>query len=224
MLRQLTEQLYIIDGTLPFLGSKVYIRMTVIRLADGGLLVIDPIVPSEELFNAVGELGPVTYIIAPNRFHHLFINAWSARFKQATVLAAPGLPERIKTLHYDRIINADSMAALQTDLDWLLFDAAPTFNEIVLLHKPSRTLILTDLAFNIQHAGWSLWGIYIRLSGAFKRFGLSRLLRFTVRNRPRARVLIDQILEWDFDRIIVAHGDIIECDGKSALRKAYDWL
>ena len=35
---------------------------------------------------------------------------------------------------------------------------------------------------------------------------------------------IQQVLEWDFDRIIVGHGEVVETGGKEALRQAYAWL
>jgi hypothetical protein len=30
--------------------------------------------------------------------------------------------------------------------------------------------------------------------------------------------------EWDFDRIIVTHGDILEIGGKSAMQTQYAWV
>jgi hypothetical protein len=35
---------------------------------------------------------------------------------------------------------------------------------------------------------------------------------------------VDRILDWDFDRIIVGHGELLESDGRNALRNAYVWL
>ncbi len=34
----------------------------------------------------------------------------------------------------------------------------------------------------------------------------------------------EQILAWDFDRIVVAHGDVLERNGRERLRAAYSWL
>ncbi|MBC8188773.1 MAG: methanol oxidase, glmU, partial [Proteobacteria bacterium] len=35
---------------------------------------------------------------------------------------------------------------------------------------------------------------------------------------------IEHILEWDFDRVTVTHGQVLEADGNSKLREAYAWL
>lgn len=50
------------------------------------------------------------------------------------------------------------------------------------------------------------------------------LFRAAVRDKSAARASVDQILEWDFDRVIVGHGEIIEADGHEAFRSAWSWL
>ena len=223
MLYKHAADLYTAQGVTPFVGSDIQIRMTIIRLANGKLLLVDPIPFADELKQEIDALGEVDTILAPNRYHHLYVNIWSSHYPQARVLAAPGLPERVHTLKYDAIIDAQSMAPLADEIQWLLFDAMPILNEIILLHRASRSLIVTDIAFNIQQTDWSLWGTYIRFSGAYKKFGLSHLMKLAVRDRKRAHELIEQILAWNFDRIIVAHGEVIETGGRAALQKAFNW-
>jgi hypothetical protein len=35
---------------------------------------------------------------------------------------------------------------------------------------------------------------------------------------------MERILAWDFDRVIVAHGDVLDRSGQDALRRGYAWL
>tara|TARA_B100001123_G_C14925299_1_gene873430 strand:- start:240 stop:353 length:114 start_codon:yes stop_codon:yes gene_type:complete len=35
---------------------------------------------------------------------------------------------------------------------------------------------------------------------------------------------VEQVLNWDFDRIIFGHGDVIASDGQQAIERAYRWL
>ena len=42
--------------------------------------------------------------------------------------------------------------------------------------------------------------------------------------RELAREDLKTILDQNFDRVIMAHGDPIETGGKDALRSAFDWL
>jgi hypothetical protein len=41
---------------------------------------------------------------------------------------------------------------------------------------------------------------------------------------PIAPGSLDRILSWDFDRVIVGHGELLETGGRSAFRDAYAWL
>jgi hypothetical protein len=45
-----------------------------------------------------------------------------------------------------------------------------------------------------------------------------------IRDRRAARQSLVRILGWDFDRIVVAHGDVLERGGREALRQGYSWL
>ena len=35
---------------------------------------------------------------------------------------------------------------------------------------------------------------------------------------------LERILAWEFDRIILSHGDVVERGGKTAFRRAFAWL
>jgi hypothetical protein len=101
---------------------------------------------------------------------------------------------------------------------------SPRVNEIVFLHRATRTLLLTDLAFNVQHAASLAGRMFFRLAGVYGRFATSRLMRLMVRDRVAARMAAERILDWDFDRVIVAHGEVLERGGRDALRDALGWL
>jgi hypothetical protein len=50
------------------------------------------------------------------------------------------------------------------------------------------------------------------------------MLRALVRDRPALRASVERILQWDFDRVVVTHGDVLEHGGKDALRAGFAWL
>ena len=64
----------------------------------------------------------------------------------------------------------------------------------------------------------------MRINGAWGHFGPSRLMKTMVKDRAALRRSIDALLDWDFDRIVLSHGDIVEAEGKNALRTAFAWL
>jgi hypothetical protein len=62
---------------------------------------------------------------------------------------------------------------------------------------------------------WGGWRAGVRPTPAF---------RATTTDRDAARESIERILRWDFDRIVIGHGEMVETGGKAALRAAYEWL
>ena len=109
-------------------------------------------------------------------------------------------------------------------LDARRVDGCPSMNEWVLLHRPSGTLIVCDLIFNIHAVKrWSA-SLIFRMVGAWKRCAQSRMWRFFVKDRAAAAASLKAIMAWDFERIVLAHGDVIEADASEALDRATPWM
>ena len=66
--------------------------------------------------------------------------------------------------------------------------------------------------------------LYLRAAGLQGRVGFSRFLRGVYRDRPAARRSLERLLALDFDRIVLAHGRVLEHGGRAAVREAYRWL
>jgi len=97
----------------------------------------------------------------------------------------------------------------------------PLINEVVFLHRESRTLILTDLIFNFTSDLPLLTKVFLKLDGAYNNFSVPRLLRyFVIKDWVKARESFGRLLAWDFDRVILAHGSILETGGHEAMNKA----
>jgi hypothetical protein len=88
---------------------------------------------------------------------------------------------------------------------------------------PSRTLILTDLCMNLQKLSRRERTL-VRLLGVPPRFGTTRFTKLLSRDRAAMRPAAHDIMAWDFDRVVLSHGDIIETDGKARMRQALAWL
>src|SRR5207247_138850 len=81
----------------------------------------------------------------------------------------------------------------------------------------SGTLFLGDRCMNIGPDRPLLSRAFVRLDGVYERFAMPRTIRLTVRNRRAARLSLERMLDWDFDRIVVGHGDVVESGGRQAL-------
>jgi hypothetical protein len=224
LLRQLDDDIWVVDHPFSMLGLEIGARTTVVRLQEGGLFLHSPGPLSVQLAKQLDAIGPVRCIVAPNLFHHLFVAENAKAYQAASIHLAPGLSSKRKDLSFNEELGDVPSSLWEKDLDQVLMQGAPSFNEVIFLHRASRTLLLTDLAFNVDHSPSLMTRIFFRLNGVYGRFGPSRLVRLMLRDRAAGRQVIDRILEWDFDRVILSHGEVLEQGGKEALREGYRWL
>ncbi len=223
-LRQLDDDLWVVDAPFSVLGLSIGTRMTVIRLADGSLFLHSPSQLSSVLCAELEALGPVRYVVAPNKVHHLFVSDYATAFPDAKRFAAPGLEKKRSELDFHFVLGPTAPEAWAGQIEQVLVQGAETISEVVFFHAASRTLLLTDLAFNVQHTDSAWTKIWLKLNGSYQKFGPSRMIRALIRDREAARRSVDEILRWDFDRVIVSHGIVLQQSGKRVVRAAFDWL
>jgi hypothetical protein len=224
MLRQLDTDLWVAERPFKYLGAEVGLRMTVVRLPTG-LLVHSPVRFDESIRTALEAIGPVRFIVAPNRFHHLFATDYRSAYPDATLLGAPGLEHKREDLRFDAIIDEALPPEVYAGFDHQVFHAFAPLNEIVMFHRASRTVLFTDLIFNVNYPQSRLAGFLLRLDGAGGGPAVPRSFRLLIRwNGERARHELARILAWDFDRATFAHGDLIEHGAKAAVSAAWSFL
>jgi hypothetical protein len=197
--------------------------MTVLRLGDGSLLLHSPITLDDSLRSQIDALGPVAHIVAPSLFHHLYAGDAAKAFPEAKVHGAAGLRKKRPDLRLDAVLGEHAEQAWRDDLEVLPIEGT-LLEETLFWHRPSGTLLSADLIENFQSADDWWTHFYLKIGGIYGKIGLSRMLRLAFRDRKRARRSIDQVLDWDFDRIVLAHGEPIGSNGVEALREAYTWL
>lgn len=215
-LHEITAGVYTARTDQGFYGLEVGARMTVLSL-DAGVFVHSPIEVDPSI---VEEIGQPRWVLAPNLFHHLHVRRWiDAGFEG---WAAPGLPDKRADVAFHGVVESSSQP-FGPEVHVLALRCFPMSNEVVVLHRPSRTLILTDLVFNLgHHTPWSTKAAMWCLGGypGCRTTALERLRM----HRPTARRELAEILSWDFDRLVMSHGEVIETGGKAALREAFGWL
>lgn len=223
-MRQLQENLWVVDRPLRFGGIEIGTRMSVVRLRDGSLFLHSPVRLDDALRAALLQLGSPRYAVAPNRFHHLFVGDYRAAFPEVQLFAAPGLPQKRSDLRFDAGLTDTPPAAWADQLEQVFFQGLPIMNEVVFCHRASRTLLTCDLAFNIGPEAPLATRLGFRLVGGYDRFGPSLVEKLLIRDRAAARASLERILAWDFDRVVVTHGKVLESGGREALRQGYHWL
>jgi hypothetical protein len=224
MMRQLAEDLWVVDRPLRFYGVELGTRMSVVRLRDESLFLHSPVALDEALRAELSRLGTPRHAVAPNRFHHLFVGDYRRAFPQVRLYAAPGLPEKRRDLTFDAVLSDVPPPEWAEQLDQAHFKGFPIMSEVVFCHRRSRTLLTCDLAFNLGPEAPPTTRLALRLIGGYGRLGPSLVERLLIRDRAGARASLERILDWDFDRVVVTHGTVLESGGREALRQGYRWL
>jgi hypothetical protein len=224
MLRPLAADLWTVERRQRFYGLEVGTRMSVIRLADGSLLLHSPVVLDPGLRRELDAIGRVRFVVAPNRVHHLHAGEVVQCYPEARLWIGPGLERKRPDLKFVAILDDEAPAEWRGQVDQTFFRGRPYENEVVFLHRASRTLIMCDLAFNFGATTALPTRVLMTLIRSYGHFGPSTLDPLLIRDRPAARRSLERILAWDFDRVVVAHGDVLEHGGREALRRGYSWL
>ena len=80
------------------------------------------------------------------------------------------------------------------------------------------------MAFNVAADRTAGARLFYFLAGAAGRFGPHRGVRWMIRDRRAARASLERMLQWDFDRVVVSHGDVLQTGGRRQVEAAFAFL
>ncbi len=223
-LTQLAPDLWIAEQPLRFAGLQLGARMTVVRLRDGKLLLHSPIAWSPTLAAELDALGEASFIIAPNRFHHLFVGAWLKAYPHCQLHVAPSLEIKRPDLSPTSVLGRSQNLDFSDELHHQVLHGFPFTNEVVFFHPASATMIATDMVFNIGPRHSAMTRLFFRMNGAYGRPAVTVLERLLIKDRDAFHRDLNNVLAWPIDRVIMAHGDIVDSDGLATLNRAYQFL
>ena len=222
---ELAPDLYVLSEPLSFYGLRIGRKMVVVRLPDGDLLVNSPAELTRDRVEALNDLGRVRYVTPSSKLHgHLHMEDYRRAFLDAELFAAPGLDHRRPDLAFDGLLGSAPDPRWGDAVDQEAFLGNRWLTEIEFLHRPSGTLILGDICYNLGPETPLGTRIVARLAGMYGDLSVPLDFRYTVKNRAAARRSVDRILDWEFERVVVGHGRIVERDAKRRVREAFDWL
>ena len=78
---------------------------------------------------------------------------------------------------------------------------AATLNEVVFYHRASKTLILTDTAFNFDRSFPWLTQLGAKLMGSYDTLQPSLLEKLVIEDKNQVKASIEKIFNWDFQRV-----------------------
>jgi hypothetical protein len=156
----------------------------------------------------------------------LWIPLWHIAYPDAQVFVAPRIAEQgrghidFATLPLDRRGGYPWDEQIET-----LPVVGSYMTEIVFFHRASRTVILTDLIENFERTklGSPMMRVLTRLGGVRDPDGKMPIdMRFSFRKyRQGLASAVNQMLEWNPERVILAHGRWYNCRGADEIRRAF---
>jgi hypothetical protein len=207
-------------------GAELGTRMSVVRLSGegGGLWLHSPVELDPPVREELDALGRVRFVVCPNRGHHMFAEGYFDAYPDAAVYAVPGLSEKRPDLPFEGVLGDDPEAGWANDLDQTLFRGDRVLQEVVFCHQQSGTLIVADLVQTADPASPFFTRLVKRLNGIHRRPGPLLPFKLGFRDKAAARASLERVLSWDFERIVLSHGPIVESGGKDVFREAYSFL
>ncbi|HEU5094518.1 MAG TPA: DUF4336 domain-containing protein [Reyranella sp.] len=231
-LKPIAENVWIVDGPairfgMPFAKMAFPTRMTVIRLGDA-LFVHSPTSLGPALQREVDALGSPRWIVAPNRIHYSWVPDWRQAYPDAAIYLAPRIREQAR----GRIDFPAQELSAASGYPWdgviaTLPVRGRFMTEVEFFHRPSRTLVLTDLIENFEPARLGLGARLLAwFGGVLDPDGaMPRDMRFTFsRNKAELRAAVETMIGWQPERIVLAHGRWYDKDAVAELRRAFRWL
>ncbi len=222
-LRALAPSLWVVDGIDLALPGRIYfpLRMTIIETQPGELLLYSPIALDDELTRQISDLGKVKHLVAPNTFHTLFANAAKRRFPDAILWASSTTRDKHKQLQVDAVVTENTPNPFGDATQCL--EVPSKFGELTLFHDVSGTLVVCDLVFNIAPKNW-ITGLVLSAVNCNNKLGQSRFWRRAVRDHAQTRHAAEQIVSQPTQRLIPAHGSIVDDNAAPRLREAMFWM
>jgi len=182
----------------------------------------------------LAEIGKIQYLVSPDAEHTLFLTEFKKEYPNAKVIGGERVEKKFEgKIKFDQVFKDDgappAKVGYEDEIDSIYFPSHRN-KEIAFLHRQSKSLIEADLLFNLpakeQYSkapkSW-LMGMSSYMS-PFNNFH-KRMIAGVTTDKEGMRTTAKTVADWDFDRIIPCHGEVIESDGKKAWMEVFrDYL
>ena len=214
----LAENLWLLSYPLKLLGVDLGRKVTILRLKSARLIVHSTGPFTDHDVAAIKELGQPGWLVDVMLRHDTF--------SREALTAFPGVPY-LGPEGFADVVEYPTQPLLPPPAEWarevevLELQGVPSMRETVMLHVPSRTLIVADLAMNFPNDQPAWQELLLKLAvGKHHAPGISRSFKVLVKDETALKKSIAVMMAWDFDRLIVGHGEPILTGAKARLAQA----
>jgi hypothetical protein len=192
--------------------------VTLLRLADGRVVIHSSAPFTAEDVEAICGFGVPSWLVEATLMHDTFARSVSAVFPDLPYLAPDG---------FAQLSGVPTRTLYPPPSDWtgqievLKVEGLRKINEHALFHRASQTLVLADLLFHFpaDSRGWPCF--FARHIMRLPRLsGISAFFRLMIRDRVAFALSMKKMANWDFEQIVVGHGEPIQNNAKRILVQA----
>lgn len=219
------DTIWIKEYPIHYAGVDFNSRMTVVRLKNGGLFIHSPCEIDKAIKIALDRIGKVEFIVAPGSYHYLYVESAQRAFPDADTFICPGVERKRPEMEFDWFLSDRPDKRWECDFEQVLVRGNRLIWEVAFFHKHTRTLILVDLIENItddtKGVDWALklwWKLVFHMWNNPKP---APEYQMGWKDKYAASASLKRILHWDFERIIISHGDIIEKNAREVALRAW---
>ncbi len=209
-------------------GFTFTTRMTVVRLSNGTVWISSPVPVSLDTLKRITNLGPIRYLVAATPRHVWRLEHWHTLFPEAQLWTARRTLFTLQKgyLPVRGVLGDIPSSEWADDFDQVAFKGNPLIEEVLFFHKQSHIVLLDDLIQSHPPVtGKPLRNALFKAVGvADPPGGVGLDIRLSFINRDAARRSLEKLLSWEFDKLIIAHGDCIEKEAKRFVENAFQWL
>jgi len=216
---QLEDRILTVVGDIQMPLMEFPRRMTIVRLADGRLVVFNAIALDEDEMARIDAFGTPSFLVVPNDHHRLDAGIWKQRYPETHVVACEGSLARVED-----IVAVDTVSPNFHDTG-VEFVTVPGTDKreaaLIVSTDEGATLVLNDLVGNLRNVH-GIGGWMLKMMGfAADEPRIPNPPKFTLIKDHDA--LLEQFLRWSkiprLKRILVSHGEPIEDDPAGVLRE-----
>ena len=212
-MQAIADQLWITRFPLRQAGCEIGRMVTVIRLASGELVIHStaPFEPAQ--VEALEALGRPRWLVEATLFHDTYVAEGRRAFPNLPYLAPPGFPDSFESTPLD-----PAPVEWGDELEVYPLAGMPKVREHLLYHRPTGTLIVADLFFNLVPDTWTR--LFFRAVSGIREFpAMSRLFRLMIRDREAFGRSLEPVRALPLERIIVAPGEPVLEDARATLER-----
>jgi len=215
--RQLTNDVAVMSFPWRAFGIDFERNVSLLRLRDGRMVIHSSAPFTAQDVAAIRRFGEPAWLVDATLMHDTFAKEGRAAFPDLPYLAPNGFA-RASGIPIESLDSPPS--DWKDEIDILKLDGN-RMKEHALFHRPSATLVVADLFFSfpMETRGWARF--FVRHVMLLPRlFGISIFFRTTISDRQAFARSMKALLQWNFERIVVAHREPVEKEAKAAVERA----